>query len=180
MKVLPFLTTRTLFRRAETFRPTIFSFGSGKFTDVTASLKLEFAVSGCDGAIVDLPRLNFTKYAERLGMKAEWLDQSFTEGSQTFKPTPKSLPTVEFSWSRMACFRRASFSRSSFVIVILYTTLDIDYLSSMDDVATTNNPLATYHLAEFIDVLQARVLVHDAAAVWADDLAGASISVDSA
>jgi hypothetical protein len=62
-------------------------FGNARFTESTATIKLDIAVKDADGTVVNRGREDFTRYAEMYGLKPEWLDLTFLSGGKTYKIT---------------------------------------------------------------------------------------------
>ena len=58
-----------------------FQFKGGNFTESSAVLKLELAVKSADGIVIDRTREEYTKYSQLVGLKAEWLDTTYSDFS---------------------------------------------------------------------------------------------------
>lgn len=59
--------------------------GSGRFSPTNATFKLELSVKDASGTVINKERSAFIEVADLIGMKAEWIDKTFSFGGVTYK-----------------------------------------------------------------------------------------------
>ena len=61
-----------------------FNYKGGSYTPTNATYRIEAAIIGDGGVVETRERKEYQLYADSFGLKKEWLDQSFVQGTDKF------------------------------------------------------------------------------------------------